>query len=199
MKLILNSMTEGFNGLHTDTQGMSDFLNRFTSANLWRTSRSRVVRTENAEIFLGSHLDVVLTISSTIAGLYTNGLHDDMNGIDQFLGSAILQEIAGSPCLEHLDEKSPVCMHGKGRTRNPESSARIRLSLQSVQIRHAVSMMTKSGRSFSQLQRNQTVLGLTQNSMSGCSQGGPQTGLMILIVCHKFSLQYFFISLCHKS
>jgi len=54
-----------------------------------------------------------------------------MNGIDQFLGSAILQEIAGSPCLEHLDEKSPIECMERARTRNPESSARIRLSLQS--------------------------------------------------------------------
>ena len=49
MKLILNSMTEGFNGLHTDIQVMSDFLNRFTLSQPLEDVPFAGVRTENAE------------------------------------------------------------------------------------------------------------------------------------------------------
>jgi len=54
-------------------------------------------------------------------------LHDDVNGIDQFLGSAILQEIAGAPALSILMRNpDPNAWKGPGLA-NPESSARIRL------------------------------------------------------------------------
>jgi len=51
---------------------------------------------------------------------------NNVNGIDQFLGSAILQEIAGSPALSIL-MRNPDPNAWKGQDRNPESSARIRL------------------------------------------------------------------------